>query len=111
MSERDVGTRRAYRFGVAVVDGRGQRGDRSLEVEFEKVMTNEELIARQAKQIEELKDRVAGFVEMTKTIRMQIIRIGGPLNDNIDGYTNKQLAPFGQIMSLTEGRLLDEEWK
>lgn len=60
-------------------------------------MTDAELIARQAKQIEELRDEVSRLKEGAATARMQIYGCGGPLNDNVLGYSRAQMMPFQRI--------------
>lgn len=60
-------------------------------------MTEEELIARQAKQLEELRDEVADLKERSRRARLHIYCIGGPLNDNKLGYTKPQMATFAYI--------------
>ena len=60
-------------------------------------MTEAELIARQAKQLEELRDEVADLKERTKRARLHIYCIGGPLNDNNLGYTREQMVTFARI--------------
>ena len=61
-------------------------------------MTTEELIARQAKQIEELRDENAELKERARKARLHIYCIGGPLNDNKLGYTKDQLVTFQEIL-------------
>lgn len=73
-------------------------------------MTGDELIARQAKQIEEQRDRIARFVKMTKKIGSIMFCIGGPLNDNVNQYTNTQLMPFVEIGRLIDGMVKKEEY-
>ena len=65
-------------------------------------MTETELIARQAKQIEELKDSQADLRERMRQIHLIIYCIGGPLNDNKLKYTNSQLVTFAQIAHQVE---------
>ena len=60
-------------------------------------MTEIELIARQAKLIEELRDEVADLKERVHRAGRHIYCIGGPLNDNILGYTRPQLMTFVRI--------------
>ena len=61
-------------------------------------MKEAELIARQAKQIEELRDEVADLKERARRARLHIYCIGGPLNDNKLGYTRAQLVTFARIV-------------
>jgi len=60
-------------------------------------MTGSELIARQALQLEELRDEVAELKSGIAKARMQIYGCGGPLNDNVLGYTREQMMPFQRI--------------
>jgi hypothetical protein len=60
-------------------------------------MTEAELIARQAKQIEELRDEVADLKERVRRARSHIYCIGGPLNDNKLGYSKPQMVTFARI--------------
>lgn len=53
-------------------------------------MTDAELIARQAKQIEELKASVQGYESAIRKCHNIAYRIGGPLNDNLLAFTPKQ---------------------
>lgn len=60
-------------------------------------MTEEQLIARQSKQIEELRDVVVDLKERITTARRLIFCIGGPLNDNLLGYSKEQRTTFRMI--------------
>lgn len=60
-------------------------------------MTEAELIARQAKQLDELRDEVADLKERARRARMHIYCIGGPLNDNKLGYSKPQMVTFARI--------------
>lgn len=60
-------------------------------------MTEEQLIARQAKQLEELRDEVADLKDRVSKARLHIYCIGGPLNDNRLGYTKPQMVTFSRI--------------
>ncbi len=60
-------------------------------------MTNAELIARQAKQLEELRDEVADLKERISKARMHIYCCAGPLNGNLMGYTKAQMVTFARI--------------
>jgi hypothetical protein len=60
-------------------------------------MTQDQLIARQAKQIEELRDRVLDLETKSRKACGHIYCIGGPLNDNKLGYTNAQMVTFARI--------------
>lgn len=58
------------------------------------------LIAKQARRIDALETELAMFREARDDIRMWIVGCGGPLNDNLHGYTSKQLLIFSRIMDL-----------
>lgn len=60
-------------------------------------MTQDQLIARQAQQIEELRDEVSALKARISKARSHIYCIGGPLNDNKLGYTRAQMATFFRI--------------
>lgn len=60
-------------------------------------MTEDELIARQSKQIEELRDELADLKERAGRAKMHIYCIGGPLNDNKLGYSKPQMVTFFRI--------------
>ena len=60
-------------------------------------MTQDELITRQALQLEELRDEVAGLKERARKARSHIYCIGGPLNDNRLGYSKAQMVTFARI--------------
>lgn len=60
-------------------------------------MTESELIARQAKQIEELRDEVTELREGIREARLHMICVGGPLNDNVLGFTKEQRMVFHRI--------------
>lgn len=66
-------------------------------------MTEAELIARQAKQIEELRDEVADLRRRAARARSLIYCIGGPLNDNKLGYTKPQMVTFSRIADELDG--------
>jgi hypothetical protein len=60
-------------------------------------MTKTQVIARQAKRIEEMRVRLKAANEAAVNIHMQLYGIGGPLNDNKLKYTKEQLLIFQQI--------------
>ena len=60
-------------------------------------MDEVELIARQAKQIEELRDKVADLKSRAERASSHIYCIGGPLNDNRRGYSRQQMVTFSLI--------------
>ncbi len=60
-------------------------------------MTEAELIARQAKEIAELRDVVADLEDRAEKALLHMICIGGPLNDNRLLFTKEQRAVFHRI--------------
>lgn len=60
-------------------------------------MTKTQVIARQAKRIEEMRDRLKAANEAAGKIHMQIYGCGGPLNDNVDGFDKEQMKVFFRI--------------
>ena len=66
-------------------------------------MTDAELIARQSKQLEELRDEVADLKERIRKARMHIYCIGGPLNDNRLGYSRPQMVTFALMAEELDG--------
>lgn len=60
-------------------------------------MTEDELIARQAMQLEELRDEVADLKARMRAAWSHIYCIGGPLNDNKLGYSRPQMETFFRI--------------
>lgn len=69
-------------------------------------VTESELIARQAMQIETLKDQVDDYEKRLAAIHREITGIGGPLNDNVLGYSNRQLMPFSRILDTVDNGCL-----
>ena len=63
-------------------------------------MTQDELIAKQALEIAELRVKVADHERRLRDIDLTLHCIGGPLNDNVLGYTPKQLGPFRRMAEL-----------
>jgi len=63
-------------------------------------MEGSEVIARQAKQIMELQDRISWFKNSEKEVYGIIYGIGGPLNDNKLGFNKEQMAVFLQIADI-----------
>lgn len=61
-------------------------------------MTNDELIAKQAKQIAQLEERVGTLGAALDNIECRLVCITGPLNGNEMGYSNSQLYIFRRIM-------------
>lgn len=66
-------------------------------------MTQDELIARQSLQLEELRDEVAGLKERARKALSHIYCIGGPLNDNKLGYSKPQMVTFLKITYALDG--------
>lgn len=66
-------------------------------LEKDAVMTDMELISRQAREIAELQDRVTAYEQSARRIHMMLVCIGGPLNDNKLHYTPEQLVVFAKI--------------
>jgi len=60
-------------------------------------VTDEQLIAQQARRIAELEEELALRNEAEKKIHMEIYGIGGPLNDNRLEYSKAQMVPFARI--------------
>lgn len=60
-------------------------------------MDDAEVITRQARKIEDMEVQIHDFEQACKRINGILFNIGAPLNDNILGYTNKQLEPFARI--------------
>lgn len=65
-------------------------------------ITEAELIARQAKRIEELKEEVTENNKALHDIKMKLVCIGGPLNDNYHQYNQAQRKIFYDILDLCE---------
>lgn len=65
-------------------------------------MTDTELIARQAKQIEELADQVKDFQEAISKCQSIAYCIGGPLNDNNLRFTPNQQKVIWDIIKTLE---------
>ena len=63
----------------------------------EEGMTEDKLIAKQALRIAELEEENENFKERMKSIYGLIYCVGGPLNDNRDGYTPIQMKTFAEI--------------
>lgn len=66
-------------------------------------MTQDELIARQSLQLEELRDEVADLKERARKALSHIYCIGGPLNDNKLGYSKPQMVTFLKIAFALDG--------
>ena len=66
-------------------------------------LTATEVIARQARRIEALDDMVKDLTERIRRARLRMTCVGGPLNDNVKGYTKDQLFTFHRIENDLEG--------
>lgn len=64
---------------------------------MQSIRSDDSTIARQARTIEILEDRVAELEKAVKDAQLHIICIGGPLNDNKLGYTKEQMVTFFRI--------------
>jgi len=64
---------------------------------------NEKVIADLSRKNLELTERVNDLEKATRSIDTVLYCIGGPLNDNILEYSNKQLATFFRIKDLIRG--------
>ena len=60
-------------------------------------MSPEQVIARQAIEIESMKEKLAEYKSAMEGIHGGLFNIGAPLNDNVRGYTRNQLTPFAWI--------------
>lgn len=65
-------------------------------------MTDAELIARQAKYLEELRDKNRDLKERARKAKLHIVCIGGPLNDNKLQFTREQMGTFQRILDALE---------
>jgi hypothetical protein len=61
------------------------------------MMTEIELIARQAKQLVETQDELDELRERVRRARLHIYCVGGPLNDNMLCYSKPQMVTFARI--------------
>ena len=71
-------------------------------------MTDDQLIARQAKQIEELKDQLSDLQERIQSAISIMVCIGGPLNDNRLGYNSEQRKLFHETQHTLENKALPD---
>ena len=62
-------------------------------------MTDDAVIATQARQIAELSEEVTRLKACHHQAVLHIIRIGGPLNDNAMQCTDEQLRVFQSILN------------
>lgn len=65
-------------------------------------MTTDELIAQQAMRIAVLEARNQSLISSADAIKDILFCVGGPLNDNVLGYSKPQLATFFRIADLVE---------
>lgn len=63
---------------------------------------SDKVVARQAREIYDLTDRLTDYEKSATKIRNILYCIGGPLNDNKQGYTRQQLKPFLDIANLVD---------
>ena len=66
-------------------------------------MDDNELIARQAKTIEEQKDAISELERRIKKAQIHIVCVGGPLNGNKLNFSSSQMFLFSQICEALEG--------
>jgi len=65
-------------------------------------LTTDELIAQQAMRIAVLEARNQSLISSADAIKDILFCVGGPLNDNVLGYSKPQLATFFRIADLVE---------
>lgn len=65
-------------------------------------MTDDEIIANQARKIAELEEKLDRYEQSRIRIRQILYSIGAPLNDNMLDYSEDQLKPFFRIAEETE---------
>ena len=65
-------------------------------------MSDIEIIARQAKRLEELGQRCNDLEETVRQARSVIICIGGPLNDNKNNYNSVQMKEWKVLLDILE---------
>ncbi|MCK5609779.1 hypothetical protein KAR91_48355 [Candidatus Pacearchaeota archaeon] len=70
-------------------------------------MNKDELIVKQSLELANLKEKLIQYEEAAKSIHNEIFCIDGPLNDNIQQYTKKQMFIFFRIIDHIEF----SEWK
>ncbi len=58
---------------------------------------NDNTIAKQTKELYELKEKLKVYNDVVDSISSRLYCIGGPLNDNVMNYSNKQLKIFFRI--------------
>ena len=72
-------------------------------------MTDDELIANQARQIANLNEQVRNYRDSAKRVVSLIYGIGGPLNDNKLGYTKEQILDWFKVIGYIEWVAEDED--
>lgn len=68
------------------------------------MITDIEMIARQAKQLAKLEDINTQLKACVGSAIAQMYSVGGPLNDNFLKYSEEQLKTFHQISKCLEGK-------
>ena len=58
------------------------------------------IIAEQAKALFKAERRVEALEDAMRRIHLKLICVGGPLNDNVLGYSEEQLKPFRAISNI-----------
>jgi hypothetical protein len=76
---------------------------------IESQVTETELIARQAKQIEELQDELGRLWDGINEARSVMVGIGGPLNDSRLAFTAEQRAVFHRIYAALPEESSDDD--
>lgn len=66
------------------------------------IKARDKLIAKQQLEIEGMRGRIADIKKAATSIIMQIICIGGPLNDNVKGYSASQMQDWRHVQDLAE---------
>jgi hypothetical protein len=66
-------------------------------------MTDGEIITMQTRKIMEQEADATQMQEQLKRIRMRLVCIGAPLNDNALRYSKAQLEPFFRIQDILNG--------
>jgi hypothetical protein len=72
-------------------------------------MTDDELIAKQTRQIANLEEQVRDYRDSAKRVVSLIYGIGGPLNDNKLGYTKDQMLDWTRVIGYIEWVVEDED--
>lgn len=74
-------------------------------------MTDAEVIAKLAKENLEMKEALQSAYCLAHEISTACVCIGGPLNDNVRGYTKEQLSDWNEIYECSaEIELTCEAW-